>query len=112
MSCQWQRGLLVMQECGEPATGACGICGRMLCMAHTVPGANGMACPQCASQNEGYEETEDTEMAETRGEYYQRYGEGTQFGQPGFFTPSDSAALGSRGLPPVRREKAYDPKES
>jgi len=42
-------------------------------MLHTVMGQNGTACPQCASMNDGYEKTEDTEMASSREEYYRPY---------------------------------------
>lgn len=106
MTCQWQSGLLVMRECGQPAAGSCAMCGRSICMVHGVPGPNGTACPQCASSADGYEETEDTEIAGTRSQYAQQYGGGA-----GYFTPADSSALGRGGTPtPIQRP--YNPHES
>jgi len=106
MICQWQSGLLVMRECGQPAMAGCSMCGRSICMAHSVPGPNGMACPQCASSAEGYEDTEDTEIAETRGQYAQQFGTGA-----GYFTPADSSSLG-RGGAATPTQRPYDPRES
>ncbi|MBM3784215.1 MAG: hypothetical protein FJW30_07625 [Acidobacteria bacterium] len=112
MTCQWHTGLLVVRECGLPASGGCGMCGRTLCLAHTIPGPNGMACPQCASTADGYPENEDTQAASDRNEYYQRYGEGAQFGEPGYFSPADSAALASQSPVLPFRQDGYDPMES
>lgn len=97
MSCMWQTGLLTMRTCGAPAAGGCALCGLPLCMSHVVQGASGPACPGCASRNEGYEDTEDTEIADAREEYYAPYGGAAAYGSPGFFSGSDSAAMGSPG---------------
>ena len=102
MICQWQMGMLVMRPCGVPATSGCGMCGRQLCMMHTSMGQNGPACPQCASTNEGYEKTGDTEMAASREEYYRPYGGVAGYGQPGYFSSSDSAAMNRPGVAPRR----------
>lgn len=113
MTCQWQMGLLVMRECGAPAGAGCSLCGRQLCMTHTLMGQNGPACPQCASANQGYEANEDTELAGSREQYYQPYGGAAAFGRAGYFTPADSAALDHPGLNPQWSKKnKYDAKET
>ncbi|MFN0106592.1 MAG: hypothetical protein ACKV2U_31420 [Bryobacteraceae bacterium] len=113
MICQWHMGLLVMRECGAPASSGCAMCGRQLCIAHTMMGRNGPACPQCASTNEGYEKTEDTEMASSREEYYRPYGGAAGYGQAGYFSDSDSAAMNRPGLPPLKPKRdEYDAMET
>lgn len=107
MNCQWQMGMLVMRECGAPAAGACSLCGQTLCMAHTVMGQQGPACPGCASHTEGYGETDDTEIAGARNQYFSQYGGASQFGSRGYFSGADSAAMAQRGIPqkPARQER-------
>lgn len=89
------------------------MCGRLLCMAHTAMGQNGPACPHCASTHEGYESNEDSEMASTRDEYYEPYGGAAAYGQPGFFSDTDSAHMNrpAAQLQPRKRNE-YDPKET
>ncbi|MBI2689083.1 MAG: hypothetical protein HYX27_22495 [Acidobacteria bacterium] len=114
MSCEYQLGMLVMRECGAPASGACGMCGRQICPMHTMMGDAGPACPQCASQAAGYEDNDDTDIAETRGQYFTQYGGAAQFGQRGFFSSADSAAMSQRafGANPPAKQQRYDPKET
>jgi hypothetical protein len=82
-------------------------------MLHTVMGQSGPACPQCASTNDGYEKNEETEMASSREEYYRPYGGTAGFGQPGYFSESDSAAMNQPGISPRRPKKnEYDPMET
>lgn len=107
MNCQWQMGLLMMRPCDQPAVGSCGLCGRALCSAHAVPGPSGPACPQCAASHEGYDETEDTELAESRNAYYRPYGAVLGYGQAGFFSPLDSRAM-NRPVAPVRHGQSDD----
>jgi len=113
MICQWQMGMLAIRPCGVPATSGCAMCGRQLCMLHTVMGQNGTACPQCASMNDGYEKIEDTEMASSREEYYRPYDGASGPGQAGYFSPADSAAMNNPGLTPRRKkEDEYDAMEA
>ena len=113
MICDWQMGMLSMRPCGAPATGACGMCGRQLCMMHMSMGQSGPACPQCASTHEGYEQNEDTEMASSREEYYRPYGGTAGFGQAGYFSSSDSAAMKRPAVTPRRaKENDYDAMET
>lgn len=113
MTCQWQMGMLTMRECGMPAGSGCSLCGASLCMMHTVMGQNGPACPRCASMNQGYAQTEDTELAASRDEYYRPYGGAAAYGQPGFFSRSDSSAMNRPAAMPVRRQdEDYDAMET
>ena len=114
MSCQWQMGLLAMRACDAPATSACGMCGRALCMMHTSMGQNGPACPQCASTHSGYPPNEDSEIASSREEYYRPYGGAAAYGQSGYFSDSDEAAMNRPGVAPRRppKEDDYDAMET
>ena len=114
MSCQWQMGLLAMRSCDAPATAACAVCGRALCMMHMSMGQMGPACPSCASRDASYPKNEDTELASSRDEYYQPYGGAAAFGQQGFFSGADSAAMNQPPLIPQRRrtEEDYDAMET
>ena len=113
MSCGYQMGMLVLRECGSPATSACSLCGTPVCSAHTLMGSQGPACPQCASQSDGYEDTDDTEIAEARGQYFTQYGGASQFGSRGYFSGNDAAAMASRNVlqNPLQPQR-YDPKET
>ena len=95
MTCQCPAGLLVLRECGEPAFGACGFCGRALCVMHQTPGPDGIACPECASTRQDYEETSESEAAATRKEYYDEYGS-QQPQDPAMFSAADREALRRR----------------
>lgn len=113
MSCQWQMGMLVMRPCGAPASSGCNMCGRVLCMSHTVMGQNGPACPQCASMHQGYEENEETDFASSRDEYYRPYGGVPGFGHASYFSGADAGAMNRPGPMPVRRRQdEYDPMET
>ena len=114
MSCQWQMGLLAMRGCDLPATAACAMCGRALCMMHTSMGQNGPACPQCASTHTGYPPNEDSELASSREEYYRPYGGTAAYGQSGYFSDSDEAAMNRPGVAPrgPLKEDDYDAMET
>ena len=57
--------------------------------------------------------TDDTEMASSREEYYRPYGGAAAFGQPGYFSGDDSAAISRPGVaPPTPKQKKYDPMET
>lgn len=91
MRCTWQTGLLAPQPCEMPAAGGCGVCGRPVCAAHAVAGANGTACPRCASANAGYEQNEETELESARTNYY------TQYGGERYFTERDRESVEREG---------------
>lgn len=114
MSCQWQVGMLVVRTCGLPASGVCSFCGSQLCGMHTVMGADGPACPRCAASHQGYESNDDTEFARERDENYRTYGGAAKYGEDGYFTEQESAAMGASTYvaPPVVKKKKYDPKDS
>lgn len=113
MSCQWQMGVLVMRECGQPAAAGCAICSRPICAAHTMMGQNGPACPGCAAHTAGYGENDDTEIAGARDQYYSQYGGATQFGSRGYFSSPDSASMAQRGLQQKpTQQRQYDDKET
>jgi hypothetical protein len=113
MTCQWQLGVMTLMQCGEPATGACSLCGRPLCIKHMVMGMTGAGCPQCAANNEGFPRSEDTELAAARQEYYRPYGGAPGFGSAGYFSAGDSAALNDPGLAQKKRpRKDYDAMET
>ena len=90
MKCQWQTGLLSPEPCGTLAMGSCGTCGQAICMAHTSMGQGGIACPQCASSQDGYQQNEETELAGARSGYFQQYG------KPGYFTKNDESSLNNK----------------
>jgi hypothetical protein len=87
MKCHCQTGFLSPEPCSQPAAGACGLCGQPICLMHSVAGANGSACPACAATNSGYATTEDTEIESSRNAYFRQYG------QAGYFSPQDRAAM-------------------
>lgn len=93
MSCQARAGLLVLRMCGEPAMGACGTCGRPLCMLHQVMGGAGMTCPECAALHGGSEDNEQAREAANRNDYYNSYGEPTEFGGDTYFSEGDHDAV-------------------
>ena len=93
MSCQARAGLLVLRMCGEPAVGACGTCGRPLCLMHQVMGGMGMACPECAATQGDYETNEYAREAANRNDYYNSYGEPTEFGDESYFSEGDHDAV-------------------
>jgi len=125
MSCQWQKGLLVMRACGEPASAACGMCGRQLCASHVVNGQQGPACPQCVANHPGYPQNEHSSLAASREAYYRPFG-GTAamglgalglgaagLGAASFFSGDESAALNQPGAVPRRpRPEEYDAMET
>jgi hypothetical protein len=105
--------MLVMRECGLPAASGCALCGRTICMAHTVMGQTGPACPGCAATHQGYASNEDTEMAAARDDYYRPYGGVAGFGQPGFFSGADAAAINQPSVLPRRgAQDDYDAMET
>lgn len=114
MNCQWQVGMLVVRACGSPASGVCSFCGTELCAVHTVTGGDGPACPRCAGSHQGYESTEESEIARERDEYYRPYGGTSKFGEEGYFTGNEGAALSGAAFAPLqqRAKKKYDPKDS
>lgn len=87
MRCQWQTGLLVPQPCDGMAAGGCALCGRSLCMVHTVMGPSGPACPSCANSQQGYARNEETELEATRSSYY------SQYGGAGYFSGKDKQSV-------------------
>ncbi len=48
-NCKAKKGMLVLRECGEPATASCSMCGIPVCQKHVVPTEQGVACPECAA---------------------------------------------------------------
>ena len=77
-------------------------------------GQNGPACPQCASTHSGYPPNEDSEIASSREEYYRPYGGAAAYGQSGYFSDSDEAAMNRPGVAPRRppKEDDYDAMET
>ena len=49
--CRAKTGMLVLQDCGRPASGACVSCGRPVCGKHKCETAKGTACPECAAMD-------------------------------------------------------------
>lgn len=107
MTCQCRAGLLVMRECGEPMVAACTVCGRAVCARHMSMGQTGAACAECAVMNPGYQETDETRMAETRAQYFGAPGT-PQYGQANYFTGTDTAALSQGAVGRRRREDDDD----
>lgn len=110
MNCQARMGLLVLRECGAPAMGFCGSCGKSVCATHQV----GSSCPDCGMLDQQNQEDPVAQDAATRNSYYQEYGE-PEFGHGNYFSEGDNSALGrgaiaGAGLP--RRRPEYDPMET
>jgi hypothetical protein len=94
MTCSWQLGVMTLMECGEPAMGACTMCGCPLCGKHMVMSMAGAAgCPRCASTNAGFPKTDLTEMASARETYYQPFGGTRGFGSSSYFSDEDEEAM-------------------
>lgn len=45
--CLHLTGFLTRLPCGEPATGVCASCGKLICQRHQVPHQGGISCPDC-----------------------------------------------------------------
>jgi hypothetical protein len=103
MTCMCRAGLLVMRMCGEPMVAACTVCGKPVCQRHLAMGQAGAACAECAVMNPGFQETDETRMAETRAQYFGEPGT-PQYGQGNYFTGTDAATL-SQGVGQRRRRK-------
>ena len=117
MICQAQMGLLVVRECGAPATAACCMCGRQVCATHTVMGQTGPACPDCAAANPAYAKNDDTDIAASRNEFYRPYGGAAAFGVAGlgaaaYFSASDSASMNQPFPRRLKKEVDYDHTET
>ena len=50
MSCQETSGFLFAHGCDQPAMGACGSCGKQICLLHTRLLPEGTMCVGCARQ--------------------------------------------------------------
>ena len=72
--CQAKMGMLVLRDCGQAAVAACDTCGRPVCGAHQTPVAAGIACPECAAQDEGVAEAGPVKRARRRSRWYRSYG--------------------------------------
>lgn len=78
-----------------------------------MPGSDGPACPRCAGSHHGYETTEEAKLARERDRYYDPYGGAANYGEDGYFTGTEGAAMGASTYvdAPVVKKK-YDPKDS
>ena len=96
MTCQARMGLLVLRDCGDPATGFCGQCGKAICAAHQT----GTSCPECAVAQGQDASDPNAQQAASRNAYYQQYGQAPQFGDRGFFGggAGTAALLGAGAL--------------
>lgn len=113
MTCSWKLGLMTLMECGEPAMGACSMCGNPLCGKHMVMSMAGAAgCPRCAASAQGFPKTDLTEMASAREAYYQPFGGTRGFGSSSYFSDEDEEAMRRRRLGAAaaspQRESGYD----
>ena len=117
MTCSWKLGMMTLMECGEPAMGACTICGNPLCGKHMVMSLAGAAgCPRCAASAEGFPKTDLTEMASAREAYYKPFGGTRGYGSSSYFSDEDEQAMRQRRLGAVagkaQRDRDYDASET
>ncbi|MBN9659812.1 MAG: hypothetical protein J0H49_16625 [Acidobacteria bacterium] len=111
MSCQAHVGLLVLRACGQPAIGSCASCGMPLCGLHLGAGT----CPTCLLTRGNPEDNELTREAATRNQYYETYGERSQYGDAGFFNENDRESLRPAAagfLASTGQSDDYDPFET
>jgi hypothetical protein len=109
MTCLATVGLLILRPCGEPATGFCGQCGKALCATHQL----GDSCPDCAATDPDPTASPEVAQAASRRSFFQQYGAPPQFGDRGYFSGADRAALlGAAAASPRRPPEDYDPLET
>ncbi len=72
--CQAKVGMLVLRDCGQTAAAACDTCGRPVCRSHQTPVAAGIACPECAAQDQGIADQGQVKRARRRRRWYSSYG--------------------------------------
>jgi len=53
--CAAQRGFLMFRNCGNPATGECGSCGRPMCSEHLAASTGYTTCLDCVARRPGNE---------------------------------------------------------
>lgn len=117
MICGWRMGVMTLMECGEPAVGACTMCGSPLCGKHTVMSMAGAAgCPRCAASAEGFPKTDLTEMASAREAYYKPFGGTRGYGSSSYFSEEDEEAMRQRRVGAAasrpREDRDYDAMET
>jgi hypothetical protein len=52
LSCADRSGFLFAHACDRPAVGACGVCGKPICMQHTRTTASGPTCIACLREQQ------------------------------------------------------------
>lgn len=73
--CKAKVGLLVLRGCGDPAIGACALCGMPLCSQHMVTGQDGgIRCPDCGLRDPDMASRQDLKEGRERESYYDEYG--------------------------------------
>jgi hypothetical protein len=60
---------------------------------HQVMGGGGMTCPDCAASQGNWESNEHAREAANRHDYYNSYGEPTEFGGDSYFAEGDHEAV-------------------
>lgn len=64
--CHAKRGLLSLRECGKLALSSCQTCGTGLCEDHRILSGYGVFCPDCAAQDERFEDVDDERLERVR----------------------------------------------
>ena len=72
-NCKAKVGLLVLRECKKTASAACSLCGIPVCAKHQAIVSQGVACPNCASNDPNYKDSSDSRRWRRRSRYYDNY---------------------------------------
>ncbi|MHC1741873.1 MAG: hypothetical protein AB9873_02435 [Syntrophobacteraceae bacterium] len=64
--CHAKRGLLSLRECGKHALSSCQTCGTGLCEDHQILSGYGVFCPDCAVQDDRFQDTDDERLERAR----------------------------------------------
>lgn len=75
--CHAKKGLLSLRECGKHALSSCQTCGTGLCEDHQILSGYGVFCPDCAAQDDRFQDTDDERLERSRyrreSGYYDHY---------------------------------------
>ena len=61
ISCADRSGFLFAHACDRPATGACSVCHKPICMEHTRMGAGGATCITCLREDDDSDADDDAD---------------------------------------------------
>lgn len=72
-TCRATVGLLFLRDCGKRVAGRCQSCGRPVCKKHRITGAEGFLCPECAAQEERFQDRDSVRKIHDRNRYHDEH---------------------------------------